>query len=481
MKNLKFLFCLILVLVVFSLVAREGWSAFRLTLTPYEGEFDLLFGRINAAGPKVVKELTIAVTTDIGKRYRVYQRVLRPLTSDGIEINPDQFKMYTDIDSNSRGTLERLEEHRVTHMDTLLYTSNTSGDSDSFRVVYTIEPFASQVPGFYTGRLQFILLPIDSTQDEEKDEVNMFADLTNEGAIEITTETGFKRIYISSKDLDSEVDLFNKVYISVKGNMGARYRIYQQLGDNLVRSADGDQFDLEKVEFEVMEQDIVAAKKTGNLSELRSKSLIYVSDDLGSSNQIAITYKPTADFSQLKANLYTGAIDYSLELDRVTGILDPGIIDSIDVEFDVESIFRIVAVSISKDGKEIAEGKTALQFGKVGYKGGIKESRVRVRVESNMQKPYLVTQKFSGPLQDSEGNRIPKNLFTFYLEKEEDTEATLKFVKDAIVETEKDIPVFISNRDGDSDDFEIIYKLKTTGDTQAGDYNTGLSFSLSEL
>ena len=67
---------------------RLCFAAFTLSVEPYEGGYDLRFGKVDTQDTKVVKEISMRVTTNIDKRYRVYQRLLKPLTTaDGVEID----------------------------------------------------------------------------------------------------------------------------------------------------------------------------------------------------------------------------------------------------------------------------------------------------------------------------------------------------------------------------------------------------------
>lgn len=484
-KQVLTLLKIVIIFCVFVLFKpiQPCFAAFSLTVDPYEGGYDLRFGKSSTQDPKVVKEITIRVTTNIGKQYRVYQRLEKPLTTpDGVEIDHNNFKMYTLINSNTRGTLERIEEFPVMSSDTVLYTSDTAGTGDSFRVVYTLQPTIDQVAGSYHGRLIYYVVAIDSTQEQEVETLNMYADLTNEGAVEVSTESGFKRIRISSSDLNDIAPQYPVVNISIKGNLGSRYRIYQGLGGSLVKGSGGERFDLSKVAYKITDSRSGAVIKEGDLSDLRSKSLVYVSDDLGSSNDIAIEFIPAKDFIEQRADTYTGAISYSIELDKARTTFESGYIDSMDVEFDVEPIFRIVVTSVSSDGETIIqEGSAVLRFGELSYKTGANESKVNMKIESNLDKPYLVTQKIMGPLQNDEGDKIPGKLFTFELSKDEDSDATIKFDTETSIDSENDVAIFVSNDNGDSDEFEITYKLRVTADTPGGNYNTGVSYSLSEL
>lgn len=477
-----------LVISVFVLCSTitPCFAAFSLAVEPYEGGYDLRFGKASTQDQKIVKEVTIRMTTDIGKQYRIYQRLDKPLsTPDGVEINRDNFKMYTLINSNTMGTLERIEEYPVMSSDTVLYTSNTAGDGDSFRVVYTLQPTIDQVAGSYYGRMIYYAVPIDSSQEQVNETINMYADLTNEGAVEISTVSGFKSIRISSKDVSDNMTAavqYPTVNISIKGNLGASYRIYQQLGDTLVKASDGQKFDLSKVAFKVTNLKSGEIVKQNDLSELKAKSLVYASDDLGSSAEIAVKFEPTNEFVEERANLYTGMINYSIELDKTRTMVEPGYIDSVDVEFDVEPIFRIIATSVTPDGETIVqEGSAVLSFGELSYKTGPSESKVNIKIDSNLDKPYLVTQKILGTLQNDNGDIIPSELFTFVLGQIEDSVGTIKFDTESSVNPDKDTAIFVSNQDGDSDEFNITYRLRVTADTPGGNYNAGVSYSLSEL
>ncbi|MDD5291878.1 MAG: hypothetical protein PHY46_01660 [Candidatus Omnitrophica bacterium] len=487
MKNKMFLFLVVSIFAVLAMavnvIIQPCFAAFSLSVTPYEGGYDLRFGQLDTQSAKAVKELTITITTDIGKQYRVYQRLDKSLaTADGTEIERNQFKMYTLTGSNSKGTLEWIEEMPVMSSDTVLYTSNTAGEGDSFRVVYTLEPSASQAAGSYFGRFIFVLVPIDSTQDETYKTINIYADLTNEGAVEISTKAGMKSIRISSRDIERGATDNSTAQISVKGNIGARYNIYQQLSDSLIKASSSQLLGLNSILYKVTDANSGAVLKEGDLSDLKSKSLVYSSDNLGSAAEIIIEYQPSADFSRQKADVYSGTINYYMEMDRATAALESGFVDAVDIECEVEPVFKITATSIDDNGAAISqEGVAFLQFGDVGYKDTTKESRINVKVDSNMARPYTITQKLSGPLQNEAGDTIPQGFFTFIMEKKDNAGGKLKFEDEAVIEPGSDKTIFVSNANGDSDEFDVVYKLKVTADTKGGNYNTGISYSLSEL
>ena len=183
-----------------------------------------------------------------------------------------------------------------------------------------------------------------------------------------------------------------------------------------MKGSTGEGFDLSKVTYTVTDSSSGIVAKEGRMNNLRANSLVYTSDDLGSSTEISIKFEPTEYFNEQQAGTYTGVINYTLEMENVRTLVEPGYLDSIDVEFEVEPIFRIVATSLAADGSAVSqEGSAVLSFGELGYKTGPKESKVRMKVESNLNKPYLITQKIMGPLQNDKGNLIPNDFFTFNL------------------------------------------------------------------
>ena len=131
------------------------------------------------------------------------------MTNDGITLPDDQFKMYPVVNSNGKGTLLYREETPVSQFENqMIYTSNTVGESDSFRVVYTITPQETQKPGSYYGRVTYLLVPVDSTQSQVVVNLNIYVQLVQGDVpvVEMKTETGVPRLVFSSRNMTSDED-----------------------------------------------------------------------------------------------------------------------------------------------------------------------------------------------------------------------------------------------------------------------------------
>ncbi|MBL7132176.1 MAG: hypothetical protein ISS45_12390, partial [Candidatus Omnitrophica bacterium] len=68
-------------LLFLTIPVKQVQATFSLSVKPYEGSFDLRFGRAdqNVLVERVEKEVAVDITTDIGKRYQLVQTLLSPL------------------------------------------------------------------------------------------------------------------------------------------------------------------------------------------------------------------------------------------------------------------------------------------------------------------------------------------------------------------------------------------------------------------
>ena len=80
-----------LILIAFFMI-RSVFAAFSLSVTPFEGGYDLQFRRPEPGLDRINKEITVRISSDIAKQYRVTQTLLQPLsTADGKTIPQNNF------------------------------------------------------------------------------------------------------------------------------------------------------------------------------------------------------------------------------------------------------------------------------------------------------------------------------------------------------------------------------------------------------
>lgn len=454
-----------------------SFAAFNITALPADGGFDLRFGRISPGDFKVSKEITINVACDIGKQYRVLQKVIQPLAlTSGAEIPNSQFKMYALLNSNTRGTLIYREETPVNDFDTVVYTSSPLGDNDSFKLVYTITPAENQMPGSYYGRIAYILEPIDSTQEQVVITVNIYAELASgtTPVIEVTTHTGTNRLSLSSKNMGPKKELFfqgePQVSVKVYAPLGSTYRIYQNLREGTIISGEGEEFDLSDVSFAVSAGEKGSVTKEGSLRDATGRQLLYVSDSHGAPDEFTMTFIPGKNFRLQKPGIYKGRLDFIIETDSSTYFKN-GVFQTLDLELDIVPLFDIFVISGGTEG-------VSLKFGEVSFKTGPKKSEVEIFVESNLGKPYQVIQHVASPMINENRDRVPDEDFTVRVKDSDVIEEPKFSLNEPTPVKEGQTVLFDSGLSGEGAHFKVEYQLTMRPDTKPGNYSTKIGYSL---
>ena len=439
---------------------NEVFAAFSVSLTPYEGGYDLSYGKVS--GPRVNKEVTVNIISTIGKQYRLIQSLLEPISSpSGVSLSQNNFVVYGIRGTNKSGTLGVEQERPIGLGRDYIYTSSQDGLSDSFTLVYGLQGPFDVAPGNYRGRLSFTLEAIDSTQVP----VTVFLDISTEidvqSKIEIKVADGGSAIRLNpAREEEASVD----VLVDIKGGMGSQFKIIQSV-DDLPVSSEGNKLSEGAVKFLVKDTERGAALTTPTDLSLRPQT-IYTSGLNGEAETFVITYS-AGDLTAEKAGRYRSALKYILE---GTGYIKQGLIATLDLEIDNARTFELTVTPE-------AGGVLRFQNLKAGSPPQVNE--VVISVKSNIVKPYQITQKVLSPFTNKEGNVIPANYFTLRQESI-DTKGILKFP----IKTEAvvgDTVLFISDKQGSADTFKLIYELGIPPDLKAGDYSTTITYSLSEI
>ena len=478
MPSKRFTHVVSILLFLFFCICPSVFAAFNLIATPNDGGFDLRFNRVSPNDFKAAKEVTLRITSDIAKPYRVFQKVIVPLaTSDGTPLPDEQFKMYPLVNSNSRGTLLYREESPVNQFNELIYTSDGAGTSDSFQLVYTITPKGNQIQGSYYGRFSYVLVPVDTTQVQVVTNMNVYVELAagTTPVVEVKTESGIPRLELSSKKIafNKEINLAQlpQVEVKIHGPVGMLYRIYQSLEGGEVKSGAGDEFDLSHLLFSIDGKKNGTTVSGGTLAAAANKQLLYTSDSNGSGDEFVITYKPDKDFRLETADRYSGRMNFIMETDQPVSF-KTGILGTLDVELDIAPVFDIYVFSQEKEGVN-------LSFGNVTYRTGPKTSEIEIFVETNMHKSYQVIQKVGGPMLNENNDIVPSEDFVVQVKDLKTEEDPLSYLKDTTPVKEGDTVLFSSGSSGKSAQFKIDYRLTMRPDSKAGNYTTRIGYSLS--
>lgn len=452
-----------LVLVFLLFTCQYAFAAFSLSVTPYAGGYDLRYDKITPVSGRVNRELTVTITSDITKQYRLIQMLLLPLsTLEGSRIPQNSFVVYGIRGTNKYGTLNVEEEVPVMLNRQVLYTSNQSGDSDSFTLVYGLLPSQDIGSGYYKGRLGFILEPIDSTQEPVTVTMNMSAEIEIASTVEIKTETGTKHIVLKG---DREETRSANIAVDIKGGFGRQFRILQLVSEQPV-SSEGNLLDWEAINF--MGREAQKGRVIDSYTPLSGQEqAVYTSSERGEADSFIIEYK-LGDLTKQQAGRYRTKIKYLLE---GIGFGQVRLIDILDLEIDNPRIFDIVVTPENQKG--------TIEFLNLRPAEEPKKNELIFEVKSNVGKPYQVTQNLYSELMNKEGEIIRVKYFTLRTESL-DSKGTLKFSSPEEVRKGNTI-LFVSDDNGSADKFKVVYELAPSRDIKSGDYSSKITYSLSEI
>ncbi len=457
--SLRFL-AVTLALISALIISEQAFAAFNISISPYEGGTDLQFGKVKNYGLFVSKEVTINITSDIGKQYQLVQTLIEPLSNtQGMSLSQNNFTVYGEHGSNQYGTLSAEQETPVSVSRPILYTSNTAGNSDSFKLVYVLKYPFSVSSGSYRGRIAFTLEPIDSAQERVTVVMNVFADLEIESAVELKTATGSKVISLSSSQRDR---FSNNVFVEIKGGMGNQFKIFQTLALPL-ESSEGLKLPFEAINFYVSGAKYGSAP-TQATALLQRHEEIYSSGASGEADKFVITYN-LAEPEKQKAGRYRGNLKYTFENAQNLELLD-----NFEVEVEIARVFDLLVKP---------ELGGVVEFRDLKPQTAPKQSEVVIAINSNIGKQYQISQQLTTGLVNREGKSIPPKNFMLRLESLE-TKGSLQFSSPAEVKMGETV-LFISDKEGSSDKFKIVYELVPSLDILAGNYATRMTYSISEI
>ena len=461
-NSTKIAFLVILITGICLLQTEECSAAFNLTVSPYDGGLDLRFGHVQS-GVRASKEVSMRITSDIGKQYRVVQTYSTLTNSRGATIPAKAFVVYTLRSSNSTGTLRYDFESWVSSGPMDIYTSDRTGTGDSFVVVYGLNVPPNQVPGLYRGRLIYSLEPIGSpSQNPITKTLDIIVEVDATANFEVITSSGNNVLQLkSSEDAASSTQ---EVQIKINGRLGSQYRIIQKLS-NPPRDASGQPLPDEAVMMSVRGS-TKGKSGTGNFIPLpTSDFVLYTSDAQGNTDEIIITY--VLNDTGLTAGAYKGSLTYVLE--SQIPISKGNVLEILQLDVEIKPIFNL---SVTTDNS----GRILFKDLKPGRPPQISTSYIEI--QTNIGKPYQVVQKVSDLLTNKEGHAIPSGFFKLKT-KSEDSSEGVGYARE--VPVEGDQMVLFTSKDGKPAKFQVIYKLDIPMNVHAGSYATGITYSLLEI
>ncbi len=452
---------LIAVFLICFLLPLNTWAAASLSITPLEGGNSLRFGRVTSENA-INKQVRIRVTSDLGVKYQVEQRLLEPLRNDrGELLNAEAFNFYTLRGSNLVGSLYQDTPYKVDTFKRVLYVSAAAGTGDSFSVIYSIKPSKINISGNFLGRILYTFTPLGSSGTQREVILNVYFETEKNFQVSLKTSSQGSRTLRLSPDKDQ---LNGYLKISTEGSLGQKYEV-KQLVQEPFKNEKGEVLPLDLVKvFALSNKGQIYASSPTPLA--RKPLLIYSSQARGDSDEIVVNFSvDTKDFEELPSGRFKALVLYNVES---LGSLIKRL--PLDISLEIKPLFDIEVISESMGG---------LQFRNLKSDSGSIEKEVIIKVKTNLSRPYNVIQNLTNPLANQSGNTIPLQFFRLKEEKAKDNPGTIIFSQFSALSL-GDTRVFASNSTGDSSEFKIIYSLEVPRDMIGGDYFTGLNYSLVE-
>ncbi|OGX15887.1 MAG: hypothetical protein A2166_01965 [Omnitrophica WOR_2 bacterium RBG_13_41_10] len=455
----SFLFFLIL---AFTFAINALADTFDLSYDLTEGGYRL---ELNPAN--LYKGVNITINSTVTTRYQVVQKVITPLENrdNPAVVIRDNFVIRGLRGTNRYGDLRVPSDDAPVRFDDILYISDVQGHADSFTIVYGLNQIENIAAGNYFGRVSFTLIPIDSTRTSVTKILDIYITVSPKEtlgpSIEIIPQSGLNYLKLSSKT--KEEATFD-VQININRQPDTLFSIVQVINRPL-ESVDGSQIDYKTVNIATN-----PAKKGTGLSPSPlsyQQQAIYTSKPTGEAEASLLVTYSLGDLSGQKAGNYKSMLQYYIEqADKPFSFLK-----SLELEIEIAPIFDIAITPQDEKG--------TLEFKDLKPQGPPKTNEVLISIKTNIGKQYQVSQNIYSDLTDKEGNTIPNSYFSMRSESM-DTKGKLQLLVKSEVK-KGDTNLFISDEDGSTDSFKVIYELVYPPEIKAGDYSTRITYSLSEI
>ncbi len=456
------------------LVPADAWAIFELSVSPRDGGQNVRFD-VSPSEPGLLRneEVTVAVTTDEGQPYRITQTSHQPLTNERGDVIP-QGAFIVFSPSSPLGNL-RVEQETAIYMgQTNLYTSNGSGESDSFLLVFNVRVPENLPGGVYQTRLTYMLEPTNAgtALSTRVVHLDVRVELRSTFKIDIRRSGGGTGLDLSRIDRNRPVAK-GALSVRIDANLGSRYRITQELAEPLT-SQTGFVISPNVFIFEgvgASRGELAVSGQARTVSE--SQEVVYTNQE-GSGDAFELRYSVLPESAAtsagesakpLRAGIYTGTLLFRVES---SSSLAPTETFRVPVRLEIEPVLYLEVK---------ADGGTGLSFGRF-RPDDLRERTVTLDARSNLGVPYQVSQILSRRLVNEKGQPLPEEIFTYFAD--EPQGGKVGSTTPTPVREGEDV-VYTSDAKGTTESVKLHYSLIIPKDTSAGSYNSDIKYSITTL
>ena len=446
--------------------APGAFAYYTLNYTLDEGGSRLEFDKNNFS-----RAITFTAGNDTANnRYEIRQRLDSPLRNRD---NPsvtigDNFMVRGFRGSNRYGDLRIPSGDIVVRNNELVYVSDTAGDSDSFTLVYSIKDASTLTPGYYTGRVILVLNPVSSAASPVTRVVEVYVNIPNDGgnlSVTVAPEEGFSALVLKPSGNAGAGGISARAVVTINGFFNGPFKIMQMLPAP-IQSQDGRMLDNSSIVFNIPDASKGVAV-SGPVPLSSGMQTVYSSRPDGGADKGFVIVYSLADSLSLPAGNYRSRIQYLLESSGQKVNLG-----ALDIEIRQDRIFEI---SVTPQ-----EQKYNIEFTNLKPGEGPRTSEVVIGVKSNLGRPYQVVQNVLSEMVNSKGEKIPEEDFTLRTVSVDNTKGVLK-AADKIPVGKGGQLLFVSDEDGSSDRFKVVYELVCPDNLAAGSYSSRITYTLAEI
>ena len=384
--------------------------------------------------------------------------MIEPLISEkGEPLRASALKTYSITGSNALGTLYLQQMGSMKNIDDLVYTSNGAGQSDSFTMVYAIDPAQIDVPGRFSGKILYTLRPV-SGGSQIQAYLDVFLEIPQDFKVQTQASSGLDTVRLNTRGAAGLEGYFN---ISFSGNLGDSLVIYQDI-DRLPVNDRNEEIQKDMLKFFVSTSQEGAAKYPSP-TNFAKRLMIYTSKNTSDTVNVRFSLDQEVASKQ-KAGVYRGQVKYFLEKQGIAQTV------LLNLEITIDPVFQLDV--------SFPEGREP-RFDDVLPNSPPQVKEAIIDIKTNLGKPYMIIQKIASPLANVKGAVFKQEFFDMKVENMSG-QGKSSF-EDFTVVPKEERTIFQSDAKGAPCRVRVLYRLKPYPGMEPGNYLTSIVYSLGEI
>ena len=351
-------------------------------------------GELTATRRSSHEEVTV-VAANTTAQYRVMSELSRPLINErGVVLDLSLIMM--EVVEGNTGTARFRGAATMPGGPVEVFTSNSSGQADRLKIIYSINVAQLPQAGIYTGALTFSLQPTDGSSVQTTT-VPMRL-LVNPGASLQVSDFSNDRLRFGNLD-PGKVSDPRRISLDIAGNLPGAFQLLQTVEARLMNER-GEAFPLNAIH--------ATASLGGSalLHQALEPHMTLVASEWGAESQrrVDLTYVVSVPPDQ-RAGVYRGLLSFTLSGLPTAGTPEPLVV-RVPIELEVNAV-------LSLSVQPAQGGSLELTFLHLEPGTTSAPQTLQLEVQTNLEQGYEIAQDLSGPLVSASGRQLPSDALTY--------------------------------------------------------------------